>query len=277
MQPRRFGLPREAAHDRGDGHRIEAARRVGGGALAGHAGQYIEPVLALRSTVAIPGQCALCAGWGSARVCAACLVQAAPPRPRCRRCAIGVPEGIETCGDCVRAPPPFERTIAALDYAAPWPALIARFKFHDALDLATVFAQRLVASCRAAQAHATLIVPVPLDAQRLRERGYNQAWELARRVGETLGIATDPSLLLRIRATPHQLALPLERRAANVQGAFAVEPRRRAEVAGRVVAVVDDVMTTGATVAEITRVLLAAQASSVQVWTLARTPRPHDA
>lgn len=229
------------------------------------------------SKPAIPGQCVLCHGWGGSRICAACLAHYAPPQTRCRRCAIAVPPGVAECGSCVQAPPPFERTVAAFDYVPPWSALLARFKFHEGLDLQPAFAQALLHACRDAGAHASLVLPVPLAQDRLRERGYNQAWEIARRVAAGMGSAADASLLLRIRATPHQLALPVDRREANVRGAFAVEPRRRAEIAGRHVALVDDVMTTGATVAEIARVLLAAQAASVQVWVLARTPRPGDA
>jgi ComF family protein len=116
------------------------------------------------------------------------------------------------------------------------------------------------------------LLPVPLAAERLCERGYNQAWELARRVARRLPCACDARLLLRMKDTPHQLALPPERRAANVRGVFALEPRRRLEVQGRSVALVDDVMTTGATVAEIAATLLLAGARSVQVWVLARTP-----
>jgi len=121
-----------------------------------------------------------------------------------------------------------------------------------------------------------LLLPAPLSPQRLRERGYNQAWELARRLGRQLRLHCDASLLLRVRDTAHQLDLPPERRAANVRDAFAVEPRRRAELDGREVALIDDVLTTGATAAEMTRVLLAAGATRVSVWVLARTPRPDD-
>ncbi len=120
------------------------------------------------------------------------------------------------------------------------------------------------------------MLPVPLAAARLSTRGYNQAWEIARRVARALGLAADPALLLRMRETVHQLALPPLARAGNVAGAFAVEPRRRAELAGRHVAVVDDVMTTGSTAAEIARVLKQAGAAAVEVWVLARTPRPDD-
>jgi ComF family protein len=125
---------------------------------------------------------------------------------------------------------------------------------------------------RAGGTRAHWVLPVPLSAERLRERGYNQAWELARRVARSLACEADATLLLRVRDTPHQLALPRERRAANVRGAFLVEPRRVRDLRGCDVAVVDDVMTTGATGAEIARTLKQAGAHSVRLWVVARTP-----
>ena len=119
-----------------------------------------------------------------------------------------------------------------------------------------------------------LLLPVPLSQTRLRERGYNQAWELAQRAGRALHCAADATLLLRVIDTPHQLALPPDKRVGNVRGAFAVDARRRGELTGRSVTVVDDVMTTGATAAEIARVLLKAGAAEVRISVVARTPRP---
>lgn len=209
------------------------------------------------------------------------MARFAPAVARCTRCAIEVPDGQVVCGACLRDPPPFARAVAAFDYAPPWDHLIARFKFHAGLDLAPVFADRLVAAAGAAAGAGattpTVLLPVPLSKARLRERGYNQAWELARRVGRALGVRADAGLLLRVRDTPHQIALPIERRAGNVRGAFAIDARRRAELAGQDVALVDDVMTTGATGAEAARELLAAGAAGVQIWVVARTPRPSDA
>jgi ComF family protein len=171
------------------------------------------------------------------------------------------------------SPPPFQHAVAAVDYTFPWDRLLLGLKFHGALDLTGTLATSLQAAvARSGHPPVDLLLPVPLSPARLRERGFNQAWELARR----LGPPADPSLLLRIKDTPHQIALPEARRATNVRGAFAVEPRRRQAVAGRHVAVVDDVMTTGATAHEITAVLQAAGAASVQVWVVARTPRPSD-
>jgi len=226
----------------------------------------------------LPSQCAVCRGWGTQRLCAACVGLYAGPRPRCERCALAVPSGVRVCGDCVLHPPPFERALAAVDYDHPWDRLITQFKFNAALDLAAVLAQRLVEAQRAgAAASPELLLPVPLSAERLSARGFNQAWELARRVARTLQCATDAQLLLRLKDTPQQLALPSARRAANVRGAFAVEPRRLHALRDRRVAVVDDVMTSGATAAEVARTLLEAGAASVQIWVVARTPRPGEA
>lgn len=181
-----------------------------------------------------------------------------------------MPAGQRVCGTCLRDPPPFERSFAALDYAAPWNALITRFKFHGAVELAPLFAGLLHEAVRE-QPPPELLLPAPLSDARLRERGFNQSWEIARR----LGLRADARLLLRIRDTPHQVDLPLERRAPNVRAAFAIEPLRRAEVAGRSVVLVDDVMTTGATLDELARCLKGRGARWVGNLVVARTPSPY--
>ncbi len=181
----------------------------------------------------------------------------------------------EVCGRCLVKPPSHDIAIAALDYEAPWDSVIARFKFHAALDLCGALVDRLVEAVQAASAPPPgLILPTPVSAARLRERGYNQAWELARGLARRLGTPSSADLLLRVRDTPPQLSLPLEQRLSNVYNAFAIEPLRSAELQGRDVTIVDDVMTTGATTDEITRVLRNAGAARVQVWALARTPAP---
>ena len=226
----------------------------------------------------MPSLCAVCRGWGTQRVCSICVERFVIARARCTRCALPVPEGVAVCGACVAEPPPYARTLASVDYDHPWDGLIAHFKFHGALDLAPALARRMLATHESGgMSLPTLLLPVPLSAQRLRERGYNQAWELARRLSRALGWRADARLLLRIKDTPHQLAFPPERRAGNVRSAFAVEPRRLGELRGLGVTVVDDVMTSGATVAEIARVLLHAGAAEVAVWVIARTPKPGDA
>lgn len=197
--------------------------------------------------------------------------------PRCTRCALRVPQGAALCGDCLHGPPPFDHAVAAVDYAFPWDRLLGALKFRDGLDLAPVMAGLLEQALRrAALPPVALIVPVPLSPARLRERGYNQAWELARRLGPALQIAAAPDLLVRRLHAPQQAGLPREQRAANVQGAFVVPTHLAPRLQGRGVALLDDVMTTGATAAEASRVLQAAGAASVQAWMVARTPRPDD-
>jgi len=266
------------------GDRIEGPRS-GNGSLGHEAGQYIERVTSTLSTdrpsrpaqARLPSLCAVCRGWGLQRICADCVERHAAPTARCSRCALEVAAGVVVCGACLRQPPPWRAARAAVGYGFPWDRLIAAFKFHDALDLAPAFAALIARTGHDRHGSAPpLLLPVPLSAERLRERGYNQAWELARRLAPLLGGIADAALLLRVRDTPHQLALPPERRAANVKGAFAVEPRRLAELRGRDVIVVDDVMTTGATTAEIAHVLLAAGAASVEIEVVARTPKPDD-
>ena len=222
-----------------------------------------------------PSLCAVCHGWGRGRICRRCTSQFAAPARRCQRCAVRLVADVALCGGCVRTPPHFERAIAAVDYTHPWDRLISDFKYHGGLDLSGALCDLLLAEH---QRHTLevpdCVMPVPLAAQRWRERGYNQSWELARRCAQRLGVRADPQGLLRIRETPFQLSLPRDRRLANVRGAFAVEPTRRADIAGCGIALVDDVMTTQATADELSRVLLDAGARSVQVWVVARTPPP---
>ena len=163
------------------------------------------------------------------------------------------------------------RTIAALGYHSPWNALIADLKFHRRPGLARLFAQRLHEAVATQPSLGTpLVMPIPLSAERLQERGYNQAWEIARRLARMLSLPADAQTLLRLQDTPHQIGLPRTQRLSNVSKAFAVDPLRRHLLAGRQVAIVDDVMTTGATVEAAARVLLQAGATSVEAWVVAR-------
>ena len=181
------------------------------------------------------------------------------------------------CGPCLRRPPPWSAAVCAEDYAFPWDRLVADFKFHGQPELAQPLADRLAQAVRDAlqtggAAAPELLVPVPLSAARLRERGYNQAWELARRLGAGLGIRAEPGVLLRPVDTAHQALLPRAERERNLRSAFMVEPARRGAVTGRCIALVDDVMTTGATLREATLELQRAGAAEVRAWAFARTP-----
>lgn len=219
----------------------------------------------------LPGLCAVCRGWGRGRLCASCVARFAAPAPRCARCALRVPGAATVCGRCAIGPDGPDHATAVADYAFPWDGLLLQFKHGDALDLARTFADHLAAAVARAPP-PDLVLPVPLGPRALRARGFNQSWELARRLGRP----ACPRTLLRPRDGPHQRELPEARRAANVQGAFVVDPARRAALAGRHVAVVDDVSTTGATAREIATVLRDAGAACVSWWVIARTPLPGD-
>lgn len=208
-------------------------------------------------------------------MCSRCTDRFAAPAFRCQRCAAIVTSGIEVCGGCLLATPPFHSALAAVDYDYPWNLLINDFKFNGQLDLAEPLSRLLInAQIERLQCLPGLMLPVPLSVGRLRERGYNQSWELARRCAARLNSQADAGLLLRIKDTAHQSDLPRDRRARNVLGAFAVEPTRRTELRGRSVTLIDDVMTTQSTAAEAARTLLAAGASAVHLWVVARTPAP---
>jgi ComF family protein len=221
----------------------------------------------------LPTQCAVCRGWSAQRVCADCVQRHAAMRPRCVGCAIGVAPGVQRCGACITAPLPFAHAVAAVDYGFPWSGLVTALKFHAALDLANALANLLADAVRASAVPLPqLVLPVPLGPDRQAERGMNQAWELARRVAAHLHLLAHAGLLTRRVETPHLADLPRDERARAIRGAFALAPGATASLRGQHVALVDDVMTTGATAAEAARTLLNGGAASVQLWVFARTP-----
>lgn len=226
-----------------------------------------------------PGRCGICLAWTpGGGVCRACLDAHAPTLPRCLSCAAQVPPGVAHCGRCLAQPPVHVRAVAAFDYVFPWDRAITSFKFRDGLGWTDSLARALCDAVAHAPdaggpAGAQVVTPVPLSDARLRERGYNQAWEIARRVARWQGLPAHHDLLRRLRDTPHQASLDRAGRAANLQGVFMPDgPAARAAVQGRVVALVDDVFTTGATAGAAAAALLEAGASAVHVWVLARTP-----
>jgi len=194
-------------------------------------------------------------------------------KPRCVGCAIVVSQGVERCGACITAPLPFVQAVAAVDYGFPWSSLVTALKFHAALDLSGALAQLLADAVRSSGAPLPQIVlPVPLGPGRQAERGMNQAWELARRVASRLRLRSEAALLVRRVETPHLADLPRDARARAIRGAFGLAPGASTLLRGQPVALVDDVMTTGATAAEAARALLDGGVACVQLWVFARTP-----
>lgn len=218
---------------------------------------------------ALPQCCALCAApAGADLVCAACTTALPRIAPACPTCALPTATG-QTCGRCLARPPPQAAAIAVFAYAFPVDRLLQRLKYGGSLAFAAWAAQALgdaIAARVPLAARPDVLVPMPLSPARQRERGFNQAHEIARETAAVLDLGIEP-LLARVRHGLPQAALSLPQRVANVRGAFAC----RGAIAGRHVALLDDVMTTGATASEAGRTLLAAGAARVCLWVIART------
>ena len=180
--------------------------------------------------------------------------------------------GVRLCGACLLEPPPVDRCVAALPYAWPWAGCITQFKFHGDPGLAAPLGAllRSAPGVNAVWADADLVIPLPLSDERLAERGYNPAQLLAQHATPA-GLPLRPDLLLRTRHTVPQHELPRAERLRNVRGAYAVDPLRTRELKGRRVVLVDDVMTTGASLYEAARTVRSAGASQVAALALART------
>ena len=212
--------------------------------------------------------CLLCqAASGGQLLCAACARELPSIGSGCPRCA-APGNGNAECGACIADPPHYDASCAAFVYAHPVDALIQALKYGGQLALAGWFAQALRRRIGAAGG-IDLIVPLPLHPTRLAERGFNQSAEIAKRVSRLSGIAMDAQLARRVRNTAPQTALPWRERASNIRRAFACD----ADLSGLSIAVVDDVMTTGATLDEFARTLKQRGAARVENWVVARTAR----
>ena len=211
--------------------------------------------------------CVLCSVAARGLVCAACESTLAQPRARCRICAIALPaQG--TCGDCLTRPPEFQSALAAYDYRFPLDRLVQRFKYGGDLAIGRWLGERLAAFAASAD-RPQLVVAPPSARDRLRERGFNPALEIAKVVAKRLALPCAVDAVSRTRATAPQPGLGRNARRHNLEAAFAC----RSRLAGHV-AIVDDVMTTGATADALATVLRRAGAARVSVWVVARTPEP---
>ena len=172
--------------------------------------------------VALPSVCLICRDWHPHGLCEACVQRFAPRQPRCACCARLMPLDVPRCGQCLNQASAFRHCIAGADYGAPWDRLITAFKFHRQVELAGALArliQRAVLAAPDTEPPA-LLLPVALSHQRLRERGYNQAWELARRLGRWLPVAARSDVLQRGRDTAHQIGMTRREREHNLRDAF---------------------------------------------------------
>jgi ComF family protein len=223
-----------------------------------------------------PATCVLCGGEGAVGrdLCIGCEADLPDNDLACAVCAEPLPDGVgrsARCGACLIDPPPFETSFVPFRYAYPLDRLVLGLKFRNQLAcgrvLGELFARRLLSS------GGTLpeaVVPVPLAPRRYRERGFNQATELALAIHRLTGVCVRTDVAVRQRETAEQAGLDRNARRKNMRGAFAaVRP-----LLARHIAILDDVVTTGSTVGELTAVLRRAGAERVEVWAIARTDTP---
>lgn len=216
-----------------------------------------------------PAHCYLCLQPSAyPGICPGCRADLPVHAHGCQRCGVSLPasQADPVCPACLTDPPPFARVISALAYTTPVDQMITGLKFHNRLHYAPLLAYLLRERLGDSPLPVQAIVPVPLHARRLRERGFNQALEIARPLAAALQTPLLKNTLLRVRETAPQSLQHARDRQANVHGAFAViRPP-----AVRHIALVDDVMTSGHTVAEAARCLRDAGVEKIEVWCAAR-------
>ena len=225
--------------------------------LAGQLGRRVGSLLAQ--------DCLLCAAPSADQMlCPACAADLPRlPATRCPRCALPTPQG-EVCGRCLSKPPHFDAALAVYRYDFPVDKLIQSFKYGHRLALGDYFGRQLASL--AATVDADLIIPLPLHDERLRQRGFNQALELSRALARTRRLPIDATSCQRTRNTPAQAGLPFRERVKNLRNAFTCS----VDLSGKRIIVVDDVMTTGASLDEFARTLKLHGAAAVSVLVLAR-------
>ncbi len=221
-----------------------------------------------------PGFCLVCGkkAAGGRDLCPRCAAGLAHNHNPCRSCALPLPETSQPgtcCGECQTHQRPYDKVTAPYLYAGEIRHLHQAFKFHRKLSAGRLLAELLCDTIGASDtARPELLIPVPLHPARVRQRGFNQAMEIARIASGRLGIPVDQFCIRRCKATAPQSGLTKRERIANIRGAFVLErPVQAAHVA-----IIDDVMTTGMTIEQVARVLRQHGVRRIDAWVVARRP-----
>lgn len=232
----------------------------------------LGPLLARGIGALLPNRCLLCGvgDIGPALLCPACRGDLRRNHRACRVCALPLAGQAPICGHCLRQPPPFDAARIPLLYVPPCDFLIRAFKFEGRLGHGRALTEAVVDAFRGDPPQ--LLIPVPLHQSRMRARGFNQSHLIAADLGRALDIPLDAGFCRRRRRTWTQTGLTARQRRRNLRDAFEVSGNLGADH----VAIVDDVVTTGSTVAELARLLKRHGVSRVEVWALARTPPRND-
>lgn len=231
--------------------------------------------LKFNQSILPPASCLLCETPTSGQaLCTGCLQDLPWNLHACERCAIPLPEELLICGECRPRPPPQQYAIAPLRYVFPVDSLIGGLKYSRQLAHSPLLGQLLLDAVMATERPLPqLILPVPLHPLRLAERGYNQALEIARPLAKTLGLPLETQLVTRVRHTRSQRTLDARARLHNLDGVFGVNTTRLATLGHPThIALVDDVLTTGATVGTLASLLQRHGVTDIDVWCVARTP-----
>ncbi len=229
----------------------------------------------------LPCTCEICARPAASLFCAQCRLDLTRNNECCVQCAEELPSTIEfayapqskRCGRCITNPPDFQRTVFAYDYNGPVAELIQRFKFNESLILNHLLADMITSRLKEYEFPLPeALIPVPLHPLRLKQRGFNQSLELARRIGKTLNIPVYHTLLIRTRNTPKQSGLARRTREINIKGAFQLKAgKNKAQLKSKHLAIVDDVITTGSTTREVAKILKRSGAASISAIAVAKT------
>jgi len=223
--------------------------------------------------IVFSGHCALCQASipdAQLSICDGCNADFTPhDRPSCPQCGILL-GGNHACGHCLKSPPAFDATHALYTYQYPIDGLLQKYKYGNQLTMAELFGD-LMARDRSTAELPEVLIPMPLHPQRLQERGFNQAVEIARVAAKRLTIPLDVHCCKRVKFSAPQVTLPLKQRVRNMRNAFICER----DFTSMRVALVDDVMTTGASLNALATAVKKAGATEVECWVVART-QPHN-